>query len=456
MGGHAFGKFLKGNGMLSFISDYKNINRRGFLRLGSLAGLSLPKIISASPSGKALHGGKSVILYWMSGGPSQLETWDPKPDAPVEIRGAFKSIPTRTSGMRFGELLPNLAKISDKFTILRSVTHQENNHPDASHLVQTGYHEKNVQFRGQIYPAQGSLVSKILGKQNPGIPPYVCIPDAYFARQGFFQQSAYLGKEFNPVNSGGEPDFRHTSPCPSFATPNEITLPRVEGRRKLLQQFDQLRSLASPSLAQMDKSYQSAFEIITSQKTRDAFDISKEPILLREKYGNNPWGRGTLLARRLVESGVTFVTMNHYQADVDWWDDHTAIASNLGKRLPPFDQALAALLEDIHLRGLSEKVLVVAMGEFGRSPRVDAQAGRGHWAKAMSVLFGGGGMPHGRVVGKTTSDAGEPATQAYGPGDILATIYQFLGIDPSQFLPDQQNRPVRLVDTGTPIRELYS
>lgn len=442
--------------MITFFNNSNSLNRRGFLRLGSLAGLNIPGIQKAFGNNQKSNDRKSVILYWMAGGPSQLETWDPKPDAPQEVRGAFSSIQTKTSGMRFGELLPKLANVSNKFTILRTVAHQENNHPDASHLVQTGYHEKNVQFRGQVYPCQGSVVSKIQGNHKSGIPPYVCIPDAYFARQGFFQQATYLGKQYNPVNSGGEAGFRFTSPQPSFGLPKDITLERTDDRRKLLNQFDRLKREMSPILATLDGNYQSAFELITSNKARDAFEINLEPWAIREKYGNNPWGRGALLARRLVEAGVTFVTLNHYQADVDWWDDHTDIATNMRKRLPPFDQSLAALIEDINARGLSEKVLVVAMGEFGRAPRVDSQAGRGHWARSMSVLFGGGGMPHGRVVGKTTSDAGEPATQSYGPGDILATIYKFLGINHTSFLADQQNRPVRLVESGEPIRELFS
>jgi len=442
--------------MITIVNNLNSATRRGFLRLGTLAGLNIPLLQSAFGKNIKSDNRKSVILYWMAGGPSQLETWDPKPDAPEEVRGAFSSIPTRTAGMRFGDLLPKLANVSDKFTILRSVTHHENNHPDASHLVQTGYHEKNVQFRGQIYPCQGSVVSKILGSHRSGIPPYVCIPDAYFARQGFFQQAAYLGKQYNPINSGGEEGFRFTSPTTSFGLPKEITLERTESRRKLLHQFNRLKKEFSTQLANMDDSFQTAFELITSNNARNAFDINLEPSAIRDKFGNNPWGRSALLSRRLVEAGVTFVTVNHYQADVDWWDDHTSIATNMRKRLPPFDQALAALIDDIDSRGLSERVLVVAMGEFGRSPRIDSQAGRGHWARSMSVLFGGGGMPHGRVVGKTTSDAGEPASQSYCPGDILATIYKFLGINYASFLADQQNRPVRLVESGEPIRELYS
>lgn len=449
--------------MLTLLSPFTGnpsqpMNRRGFLRLGSLGlgGLTLPGLLAARASQPGARSDTAVILYWMAGGPSQLDTWDPKPDAPAEVRGPFGSIRGRTPGMRICELLPKQAAVSDKFTLLRSLCHRDPNHPDASHLVQTGYHEANVQFRGQIYPCQGSIVAKLRGANRPGIPPYVCIPDAYFSRQGFFQLATYLGKEFDPVNSGGEANFRFTSPGPTFAPPADVTLTRSQDRRELLRRIDAARRHADPALERMDAVYQRAFDLITSQAARTAFDLSREPQVLREKYGTNPWGRGALLARRLVEAGVTFVTLNHYEADVDWWDDHYTIEANLRRRLPPFDQALAALIDDIHTRGLAERVLVIAMGEFGRGPRIDALAGRGHWSRAMSILVSGGGTQGGRVIGATTSDAGQPATHAYSPGDLLATIYDFLGIDPAHMLPDQQNRPIRLVESGTPIRELMA
>ncbi|MCI0684820.1 MAG: DUF1501 domain-containing protein [Gemmataceae bacterium] len=432
------------------------IPRRGFLRLGALGlgGLTLPALLEARAAQPNARRDTAVILYWMAGGPSQLDTWDPKPGAPLEVRGPFQSIAARTPGVRLCELLPRQAMVSDKFTLLRSVSHREFNHPDATHLVQTGYHEPNVQFRGQIFPAQGSIVARLRGANQPGLPPYVCIPDAYFARQGFFQRAAHLGREYDPVNSGGEPTFRFTSPVPSFGMPPDITIARSANRRELLGRIDAARRSVDAAVERMDAVYQRAFDLITSRATREAFDLSREPLSLRERYGTNPWGRGALLARRLVEAGVTFVTMNHYEADVDWWDDHYTIEANLRRRLPPFDQALAALVEDLHVRGLAERVLLVAMGEFGRSPRIDAQAGRGHWARALSILVSGGGLAGGRVIGATTANGGEPATDAYTPGDLLATIYHFLGIDPARMLPDRQNRPVRLVDSGTPIREL--
>jgi uncharacterized protein (DUF1501 family) len=434
------------------------VTRRGFLRAGSLGlgGLTLPGLLRARAAQPATaRTDTAVILYWMAGGPSHLDTYDPKPDAPAEVRGPFTAAQTAVPGLRVCELLPLQAKVADRFAVLRSVTHAEPNHPDAAHLVQTGYHEKNVQFRGQIYPAQGSVVAKLRGANRPGLPPYVCVPDAYFARQGFFQLATYLGKEYDPVNSGGEPTFHYTSPGPSFALPADMTVARAEDRRELLRRIDAAVKQAEPAVGGMDAAYRKAFDLVTSRAAKEAFDLDREPVRVREKYGANPWGRGALLARRLVEAGVTFVTVNHYEADVDWWDDHFGIEKNLRKRLPPFDRALAVLVEDIHARGLADRVLVVAMGEFGRSPRIDSQAGRGHWAKAMSVVLSGAGVKGGRVIGATTANGGEPATHAYGPGDVLATIYHVLGIDPTAMLPDKQARPVRLVEHGEPIRELF-
>ena len=205
----------------------------------------------------------------------------------------------------------------------------------------------------------------------------------------------------------------------------------------------------------MDQMQQRAFELVTGSQARAAFDLSLEPDALRDKYGRHFWGQSALLARRLVEAGVTFVTINLYEADVDWWDDHTTIEKNLQKRLPKYDQALCALIEDLHARGLTERVLVAAFGEFGRSPRIDKGAGRGHWPGAMTALLSGGGIKGGQVVGSTNADGGRVKDRPLGPGDLLATMYRVLGIDHELALTDRQSRPVRLVETGQPIAELF-
>lgn len=433
------------------------VSRRGFLRIGSLglAGLSLPEILRAREQNRAKQD-TAVILWWMGGGPSQNDTYDPKPDAPAEVRGPFSSIATATPGLRFTDHLPLQAKVADKVAILRSITHHEHNHTDAAHLVQTGYHERDVQFRGQFYPAQGSIVSKLRGANRPGLPPYVCLPGAYSPLLGFVQRASYLGKEFDPIDGGGEPGYRGIVKGPDFTPPPELTLDRIDDRRELLRRMDSTVKRAEASLDGMDAAYQKAFSLVSSRAAKEAFDLSREPIRILEKYGDNAWGKAALQARRLVEAGVTFVTVNHYEADIDWWDDHYTIEKNLKKRLPPYDRALAALIADLHDRGLAERVLLVAMGEFGRGPKVDSAAGRGHWAKSMSVLLSGGGVKGGRVVGATTKDGGQPAGQAHSPGDMLATIYHVLGIDHTTMLPDKQNRPVRLVEHGDPIRELFT
>jgi uncharacterized protein (DUF1501 family) len=205
----------------------------------------------------------------------------------------------------------------------------------------------------------------------------------------------------------------------------------------------------------MDESFRQVFDLVSSPAVRRAFDLSLEPAALRDKYGRHPWGQAALLARRLVEGGVTFVTINHYEADVDWWDDHYTIEKNLRRRLPPFDQALGTLIDDLHERGLARRVLVVATGEFGRSPRIDKFAGRGHWPKAMSALLSGGGIRPGQLVGATTADGGEPRERPLTPGDLLATVYRVLGIDVNEMLRDAQDRPIRLAEGGEPIKELF-
>lgn len=415
------------------------LNRRHFL------GLSLPALLGLRAAQPATaRRDTAVILYWMAGGPSHIDTYDPKPSAPAEVRGPFRAIPTSASGLSVCELLPRQAKLAHRFSIVRSLRHSNADHFDASHWVQTGHHQFRVMGRGQPYPAQGAVVSKLHGANRKGMPAYVCLPEGYSPRLGFYQQAAYLGAQHAPMSGGGEPAYRGKSRDPEFLPPPDVGPARVRGREALL------RRLGSP-----DEHQQRAFELVNSKGVRRAFDVSLEPARLRERYGLHPWGQAALRARRMVEAGVAFVTINHYEADIDWWDDHYTIEKNLRRRLPPYDQALAALIEDLHVRGLSERVLVVACGEFGRAPRIDKLAGRGHWPRAGSVLLSGGGLKMGKVVGATSSDGGEVRERPVGPGDVLATVYRALGIDPGGSLPDHQGRPVRLVDEGGPIEELF-
>jgi len=424
------------------------VSRRSFLRIGSLglAGLSLPEVL-ASESRKDT----AIILFWMAGGPSHIDTYDMKPAAPAEVRGPFKPIATRLPGFQVCELLPRHAQLADRFSIVRSIRHTLGVHDDASHWVQTGYPLLQARERGQQNPAQGAVISKIRGPNKPGIPANVSIPEAYHSRQGFYQSAAFLGRGHDPVNAGIDPKLGNYRK-PEFALPPDLSLDRLSDRRELTAAFDNLSRQAEQR--SLDEANARAFELVAGSKAREAFELGREPDRLHDRYGRHAWGQAALLARRLVEAGTTFITINLYEKDIDWWDDHYTLEKNLRKRLPPFDQSLCALIEDLAQRGMAERVLVAAFGEFGRGPRIDANAGRGHWPHAMSALLSGGGIRAGQIVGATSADGGSVKDRPLGPGDLLSTMYQVMGIDSAQMLPDAQNRPVRLVDEGTPIREL--
>jgi hypothetical protein len=435
------------------------ISRRGFLKIGSLglAGLTLPAFLQASEN-RQRRGAKAVILYWMAGGPSHIDTYDMKPSAPEQVRGPFRPVTTRVPGMQFCELFTRQAPIADKLSIVRSLAHSNFDHFDAAYWVATGHHEPRIMGRGQPHPSQGSIVSMLRGANQQGMPPYVCIPEAWGSPRGFYQHAGYLGAAYNPLSSGGQAlSERYHLNRPELTLRPEITMQRVGDRRQLQSSIqDVARAMDSSAAAQsMDRYYQRAFELVTSPRVQAAFDLSRESAQVQDRYGRHAWGQAALLARRLVESGVTFVTINHFEAEIDWWDDHYNIETNLRRRLPIYDQALGTLIADLHERGLADDVLVAAFGEFGRGPTIDQLAGRGHWARAWHALLSGGGIQGGRIVGATTSNGGEPRDRPLGPGDLHATIYHALGIDPESMVNDRQNRPVRLVERGAPIRELF-
>jgi hypothetical protein len=437
------------------------ISRRSFLGIGSLGltGLSLPQFLHARESQPApRRSARAVILYWMGGGPSHIDTYDMKPDAPEQVRGPFRPGHTRVPGMRFCELFKRQARLAEEIAIVRGLRHTNFDHFDAAHWVQTGYHEVRVMGRGQPYPSQGSVVSLLRGPNKPGLPPYVCIPEAWSPRRGFYQQAGFLGAAYSPLSAGGAGlSQRYAHNRPELEIPPGLTVRRAEDRRELLRRIDAgARTLEAAGAAQqMDRQYQRAFELVVSPRVQAAFDLQREPERLQDTYGRNPWGQAALLARRLVEAGVTFITINHFEAEVDWWDDHYNIGTNLKRRLPIYDQAVGALIQDLNDRGMGEDVLVAAFGEFGRSPVIDKQAGRGHWARAWHALLSGGGVQGGRVIGGTTRNGGEPRDRGFSPGDLLATIYHALGIDPGTIIVDRQKRPIRIVDQGQPIRELF-
>lgn len=435
-----------------------NVSRRSFFKVGALglAGLSLPAVLRQRQlQAAAARKDTAIILFWMAGGPSHLDTYDMKPAAPAEVRGPFQPIATALPGLVVNELMPRHAPLARHFSVVRSLKHTHGVHDDASHWVQTGYPLLNARQRGQQHPAQGAVASLLRGPVREGVPAYVCIPEAYSSPQGFYQLASYAGGKHQPVNAGGDPRLGNYRE-PQFALRPDLSLDRLQNRQELLSAFDGLarRVEQSGAVKAMDVSQQKAFELITGPRAREAFDLSREPERLRERYGRHAWGHAALLARRLVEAGTTFVTINLYERDVDWWDDHYTIEKNLRRRLPMFDQSLCALIEDLRQRGLSQRVLVAAFGEFGRAPRIDKFAGRGHWPWVMSALLSGGGLRSGQIVGGTSSDGGEVKERLLGPGDLLATLYHVLGIDPETTLLDAQRRPLRLVEEGQPIGEL--
>ncbi|HEV3022230.1 MAG TPA: DUF1501 domain-containing protein, partial [Pirellulales bacterium] len=356
------------------------LTRRGVLRIGTLAfgGLSLPDLLRRRAMARAAGGetkDTSVILIWQAGGPSHIDMYDLKPQAPAEFRGEFRPIDTNVPDIQFGEHLPLQARIMDKLAIVRSATHTNAGHGMASQWMRTGY-QPTIEVNDNIYPSCGSVVSRLRGPGAPEIPPYVTLP-----RRQNFTKAAYLGASYNPFSPESDPNS-HGFEVRNLRLPGRIDQGRLQRRRGLLTSLDCLRRDLDTqgSIAGLDKFYADALEIVTSDKTRKAFDIKQEDDQLREEYGRNDLGQSCLLARRLVEAGVTFVSI---EAGGGWdthGDNFNALKKNL---LPKFDRALAALVSDLDRRGQSSRVLVMALGEFGRTPRINPQAGRDHWPGAM-------------------------------------------------------------------------
>ena len=428
-----------------------HVTRRSVLRVGALAlgGLSLADVLRrqavAGASAKPAH--TAVIQLFLGGGPSQLDTFDLKPDAPSDIRGEFREISTVVPGIRISEHLPRLAGVMDKFSVVRSVTHDNSSHLPSSHLVQTGYVAPNAISGRNMNPSTGSIVAKVRGPITNGLPAYVAVP-----RGQAFAAASYLGAACNPFTTDVEPNAKHFR-VRDLKIPAEISPERVRDRRSLLQSLDTLRRDldASGQLAGMDAFYRQAMEMITSPRALGAFDIAQEPDSVRERYGRSSVGQNLLLARRLVEAGVSYVSC----LSGGGWDTHVD-NFNIQKNvlLPRFDRALSALIADLHDRGLAEHVLVHVMGEFGRTPKINKDAGRDHWPGAFCVLMAGGGLKMGQMIGTTDRQAAYPTSKPYSPGDVLATIYHVLGIDWQQEFHDHAGRPVKILNQGTPIPEL--
>ncbi|MFN3649224.1 MAG: DUF1501 domain-containing protein [Armatimonadota bacterium] len=460
------------------------ITRRDFVRLGAIGtmGLSLPALLQAEAAakeaaraaGKSSPREKNVILFFLMGGQSQLDMWDMKPNAPEMVRGEFKPINTSVDGIQICEHMPELAKRAHKFTIIRSMTHHVKNHAPAGYFALTGHVPKrdvnNFGLNFDDYPAVGSVLSLMKPSTRP-VPSYVqlspsLVGDTGIQMPGF--HAGVLSAKYDPLkvtNDPNDPSFQ----VEELSLPNGVTDDRFKARRSLLQivedEFPLLEQ--SPALGRMDSFYQRAFNIVTSPEARKAFDINQEPLKLRERYGRNIYAQQLLLARRLVESGVRLVTIvwgGPINAPLDYWDTHQGnFPKQKDKLIPVFDQCYSALIDDLEDRGMLEDTLVLAMGEFGRTPRVGQitanggtdSTGRDHWPFCYSITLTGAGIQTGQVIGKSDETTSTYEERPVTPQDMIATIYHALGVDHHAEMHDQLNRPLPIVRDGSPVYELW-
>jgi hypothetical protein len=431
--------------------------RRDFIQigLGGTLGMGLCDLLrasaSAAPAKAAPAKNINCIMIWLDGGPSHYETFDPKPDAPAEIRGTFNSIPTSVPGVHFSEPVPQLAKAFDKFTVIRSIAHKDPNHGGGNHYMMTGAPTPVPVGCGAFvtfHPSFGSMVSYDRGVRS-GLPAYMAMPSN--TRSG---GPNFLGGQHAAFVIGGDPSSNGFQ-VRDVVIPADIAEGRVGTRRELRASLDRMQrfndKLVDDPAVVYDKFYQQGFDLVSSTRAQAAFDISKEDEKVRDRYGRNDMGHRMLMARRLVEVGVSWVTVN-----CGGWDDHRKLFETYkGEKLKKFDQGLSALITDLHDRGLMENTLVVCLGEFGRTPKVNKDAGRDHWPFAMSVLMAGAGIPGGQIVGATDVKGYNASENVYRPEDFAASIYTKMGIDPNQTLQTNAGRPVQLVNEGRMIKELF-
>lgn len=449
--------------------------RRNFLKAGlaGAAGLTLPGLLRARELGRAPKR-KSLILLWMAGGPSQIDTWDPKPDRPLINRGPFGTIATRLPGVRICEHLPKSAALLDRVTLIRSVDARHSNH-EPNKVMQTANldAEPRLSRVGHLYPAIGSLVAKHHGANHPAMPAYV----AFEKSVTHVAYAGYLGHAYDPfiANNAVElpvyddvgKDTGQVRGGQAFQLPGTVTLDRVHDRRRLSQAFDALRKELdnSGSMAAMDRFGQQAVDFLAGPQARHAFDLNREPQRQRDRYGKHLWCQQALLARRLVEAGAAFVTLDlSYHSASGTWDTHGdnippygGISKGLGPLLPLFDHLYSTLITDLEQRGLLDDTLVLAMGEFGRTPMMGTQEstdGRNHWPEVMSMLVAGGGFKHGQVIGASTADGGHIKERPVTPGDLAATIYHHFGIPLETTYLEPSGRPRLIVEEGKAIAEL--
>jgi uncharacterized protein (DUF1501 family) len=454
------------------ITTCDGTSRRDFLQIGTLGalGFSLARLAgvearaaAAAAAAAKTDSGKSCILIFNLGAPSQLDCWDPKPDAPREIRGPFKPISTK-GDFQISEIFPLIAKVADKFSLVRSVYHTAAAVHDTGHqMMQTGR-----LFQGGINsPHAGCALEFLQGRRNE-MPANVILPEAMGPTGGNLphgQDAGFLGKAYDPFVLNADPAVANFK-VPDLLPPSEIGEARLKRRRELREVVEgTIKNFeASPQAELMDANFAAAYRLMTSDRAREAFDLSKEPLKIRERYGMTRFGQCCLLARRLVERGVRFVTVNTFITVFNeiTWDIHgskpfTSIGGMKDIVAPMYDQGYSALLTDLAERGMLDSTMVASLAEFGRTPKVNPTGGRDHWPQCWSVAFAGGGVKGGRAVGRSDDIGAYPAERPVQPKDIVATIYHSLGLDPDSHLPGPQQRPFPLVDFGTqPIRELFA
>jgi hypothetical protein len=425
-------------------------NRREFLHVGGLTGLGLSlggffRMQSARADAKAFTHfegtAKSVIHVWLPGGWAQQETFDPKPLAPAEYRGEFKAIDTVLPGVQFSETLRRSAAIADKITVVRSMTHGEAAHDRGTHNMFTGYRPSPA----LTYPSFGSVVAHELGPRAD-LPPYVCLPSLPAPDAG----AGYLGSGFGPFAIGADPANANYT-VRDLSLPAGVDAARFAGRQQLREvvgrHFQRLED--GGTIAAMDSFYERAYALVQSAEAQAAFDIKTEPDAIRNEYGRNQAGQRMLLARRLVEAGVRFVTLSY-----GGWDMHARLRDGINRTVPAFDQAFAALITDLDRRGMLDSTLVMVSSEFGRTPRVNKDAGRDHWPKVFSVILAGGGVKRGLVYGASDAIAAEPQDSPLSIEDLATTVYHCLGIVAEKELMAPGNRPIEIVDGGSVRKEL--
>ncbi len=430
------------------------ISRRSGLKLG-LGGLLGGTLLGGLRArAEAVDSGitpqaDSCILVWLDGGPSHYETFDPKPEAPVEIRGQFEPIATKLPGVQFSRHMQRLAAIADRYTVIRSIRHDQGNHGAGNHYMMTGAPPRIPVGCGafvSFHPSLGSAVAHELGAPH-GMPAYFSMPS--MSRSG---GPNFLGQQYAPFVVKEDPNsssFR----VRDVALPEGLETGRFGDRRALRASVDRMVRINDPAagdpLPAVDEFYQQGYDLISSAEAQAAFDIHREPEETRARYGRNGFGQRALLARRLVEAGVPFITL--YDGG---WDHHVDIFPSLEKRLPAFEASIATLIEDLDERGLLERTMVIVLGEFGRTPKINERGGRDHWSNAMSVLFAGGGAPRGAIVGATDRQGYSAVERVCSPENFVSTIYRKLGIDPNKILYNTEGRPTHLVSDPTPIAEL--